>query len=118
MAPSTPFASPTMGTAGDDLADLGRVDVDVDDFGVRGELGDLAGHAVGEARAHGDEQVALGDGHVGVLGAVHAHGPRFSGLEQRMAPLPMSVVTTGICMRSASSVSSEHAWLVTMPPPA
>ena len=35
-----------------------------------------------------------------------------------MAPLPMRVVTTGICMRSASSVSSAQAWLVTMPPPA
>ena len=45
-------------------------------------------------------------------------GPRFNGFEQRMAPLPMSEVTTGICMRSASSVSSEQAWLVTMPPPA
>ena len=45
-------------------------------------------------------------------------GPRFSGLEQRMAPLPMSEVTTGALMRSASSVSSAHAWLATMPPPA
>ena len=45
-------------------------------------------------------------------------GPRFSGFEQRMAPLPMSEVTTGICMRSAMEVSSWHAWLVTMPPPA
>lgn len=41
---------------------------------MRRELGDLAGHAVREARANGDEKVALGDGHVGVLGAVHAHG--------------------------------------------
>ena len=45
-------------------------------------------------------------------------GPRLSGLEQRMAPLPMRVVTTGMFMRSASSVSSGQAWLETMPPPA
>ena len=57
-----------------DLADLGRVDVDMDDFGVRGELGELAGHAVGEARAACDDQVGLGHGKVCVLRAVHAHG--------------------------------------------
>ena len=41
---------------------------------MRRELGDLAGHAVGEARAAGDDEVGLRDGHVGVLGAVHANG--------------------------------------------
>ena len=35
-------------------------------------------------------------------------GAEVDGLEQRMAPLPMRVVTTGICMRSASSVSSAQ----------
>ena len=43
-----------------DLADLGRIDVYVDDPGVRGELGELAGHAVGEAGAGGDDEVAFG----------------------------------------------------------
>ena len=45
----------------------------MDDLCVRGKLRDLAGHAVREARAHGDEQVALHNGHVCVLRAVHAN---------------------------------------------
>ena len=56
----------------DVLADLGRVDVDVDDLGVRREGLELAGDAVVEARADGDEQVALVHRVVGRDGAVHA----------------------------------------------
>ena len=41
------------------LAQLGRVDVDVDDLGVRGELPDLAGDPVVEAAAERDQQVGL-----------------------------------------------------------
>ena len=41
------------------LAELGRVDVDVDDLGVRREAVGIAGDAVVEARAEGDEQVGL-----------------------------------------------------------
>ncbi len=41
------------------LAELGRVDVDVDDLGVGRERLDLAGDAVVEARAERDEQVGL-----------------------------------------------------------
>ena len=44
-------------------------------------------------------------------------GPRLSGLEQGMAALPSSVVTTGIRMVSASSTTSSQAWLDTTPPP-
>ena len=52
--------SPTIGDVGAaDLAELGGVDVDVDDLGVGGEAGDLAGDAVVEAAAEGDEQVGL-----------------------------------------------------------
>ena len=40
------------------LALLGRVDVDVDDLGLGGEAVDLAGDAVVEAGAEGDQQVA------------------------------------------------------------
>ena len=55
-----------------DLAQLGRVDVDVDDLGVRGEGVDLAGDPVVEARAQGDQQVGpLHGGDRGVV-AVHA----------------------------------------------
>ena len=55
-----------------DLAQLGRVDVDVDDLGLRGEGADLAGDPVVEPGAQADEQVAaLHGGHRGVV-AVHA----------------------------------------------
>ena len=54
------------------LVDLRRIDVDVDDLAVLGELADLAGDAVVEADAEGQQQVGLVDGVVGVDGAVHA----------------------------------------------
>ncbi len=53
------------------LPDLGRVDIDVDDRGVRREGLDLAGHPVIEPGAYGDEEVASGDRVVRCLGAVH-----------------------------------------------
>src|ERR1035441_8994970 len=37
-----------------DLADFGRVDIDVDDFGVRGEGGEASGDAIVEAHAERD----------------------------------------------------------------
>ena len=54
------------------LVDLRRIDVDVDDLAVLGELAHLAGHAVVEADAEGQQQVGVVDGVVGVDGAVHA----------------------------------------------
>ena len=54
------------------LVDLGRIDVDVDDLAVLGELADLAGDAVVEAHAKRQQQVGVVDGVVGVNGAVHA----------------------------------------------
>ena len=54
------------------LVDLGGVDVDVDDPAVLGELGELAGHAVVEPDAAGQQQVGLVDRHVRVDRAVHA----------------------------------------------
>ncbi len=54
-----------------DLAQLGGIDVDVDDLRLGGEAGDLAGDAIVEAAAERDEQVgALHRGHGGVV-AVH-----------------------------------------------
>ena len=65
--------SPQIGSVGDlVLVDLRRIDVDVDDLAVLGELADLAGHAVVEAHAERQQQVGLVDGVVGVDGAVHA----------------------------------------------
>ena len=55
-----------------DLAELGGVDVDVDDLGLGGEGGDLAGDPVVEPAAQRDQQVgALHRGDGGVV-AVHA----------------------------------------------
>ena len=66
-----------VGTA--DLAELGRVDVDVDDLGLGGEGADLAGDPVVEAAAQGDEQIGLlhgGDGGVVAVHAGHAQAQR------------------------------------------
>ena len=46
-----------------DLTNLGGIDVDVNDLGMRGKFAQLARHAVGEARAHRNDEVALGHGH-------------------------------------------------------
>ena len=54
------------------LADLGGVDVDVDDLGVGSERGQAAGDAVVETDAERDEEIGLGHAHVGGIGAVHA----------------------------------------------
>ena len=59
----------------DVLGDLRRVDVDVDELGVRRELGELAGDAVVEAGADRDDQVGLVHRVVGGDGAVHAEHP-------------------------------------------
>ena len=57
----------------DVLVDLGGVDVDVDLLGVGGVVGEVAGDAVVEAHAEGEEQVGLLDGVVDPGLAVHAH---------------------------------------------
>ena len=72
-SPITSLQSPTIGTSADAvLADLGRVDVDVDDLGVRRERGELAGDAVVEPRAERDQQVGLLHRRHGRVVAVHA----------------------------------------------
>ena len=54
------------------LADLGRVDVDVDDLGGRVEVAETAHGAVVEAHADADYDVSAVGGHVGVEVSVHA----------------------------------------------
>ena len=54
------------------LVDFGGVDVDVDDFGVGGEVLDAAHHAVVEPHPDADKDIGLVDGDVGVGHAVHA----------------------------------------------
>ena len=57
------------------LGDLGRVDVDVDELGPRGELAQLARDPVVEASADRDDQVGLVHGVVGRARAVHPEHP-------------------------------------------
>ena len=54
------------------LVDFRRIDIDVDDLAMLGELRHLAGHAVVEANAEGQQQIGLVDGQVGIDAAVHA----------------------------------------------
>ena len=55
------------------LANFGRVDIDMDDLGVRREFIELASHSITEAGAGSNDEVAFRHGHVGVFGAMHAH---------------------------------------------
>jgi len=84
----------------DVLADGRRVDIDMDNLRMRGKGVHPAGNAVVETGAHRDQQVAVGDGHVGVVGA------------------PMRVMVTGISSFLASSVRSSLAFEAITPPPA
>ncbi len=54
------------------FGDGGGINIDVDDFGFGGEHFEVAGDAVVEACADGDEAIGFLDGVVGVGGAVHA----------------------------------------------
>ena len=56
------------------LANFGRVDINMDDLGVRREFIKLSGHAIAEAGTGGNNEVAFRHGHVGVFGTMHAHG--------------------------------------------
>ncbi len=68
------------------LADLRGVHVKVDNpFCFRGELSRYTGDAIVKASAHGDQQVAVIHGVVGVSGAVHAEhaqGESVGGVER------------------------------------
>ena len=104
--------------APDVLRDLGRVDVDVDELGVRRELGELAGDAVVEAGADRDDQVGLVHRVVGGAGAVHAeHAEPVRSLEAGKAPRPIRVEVTGKRSEAASSRSSSEALALMTPPP-
>jgi hypothetical protein len=71
---------------GNVLRDLRRVDVDVDELRPRRELGELAGDAVIEAGADGDDQVGGVHRVVGGAGAVHAEHPEPLLVRRRKGP--------------------------------
>ena len=54
------------------FVDFGGVDVDVDDRAVLGKLAELAGDAVVEPHAEGQQQIGVVDGVIGVDGPVHS----------------------------------------------
>ena len=53
------------------LVEFGGIDIDVNDGGSFGELGNFSRNAVIEANAEGKQEIALVDGVVGVDGAMH-----------------------------------------------
>ena len=55
----------------DNLVDLHLVDVEMDNPGFGSEIGYGAGDPVIEPGTHCQQQITLGDGHVGRPGAVH-----------------------------------------------
>ncbi len=60
------------------------------------ELGDLAGHAVVEPHAEGEQQIGLVDRVVGVDAAVHAEHVERQRIVAGKAPRPISVMVTGM----------------------
>ena len=83
---------------------------------VARELRRHAGHAVVEARADRDQEVAVLDRVVGERGAVHAeHAHATADRVVSTAPMPISVVTTGMPKRvgelaqRAGGVAVDHA---------
>ena len=67
---------------------LRRVNIDMDDFCSRGELRAVAGHAVGKARASGNEQVAFLCRAIGRISAVHPDHAEVERVGSREAAQP------------------------------
>ena len=67
------------------LANLRGIDVDVHDGGALRERLELTRHAIVEAHAEGEQEVARVDGVVGVDGAVHAEHVEAQGIARRVA---------------------------------
>ena len=103
----------------DVLADLRRVDVDMDELGVRREHVQLAGDAVVKARADRDDQVGLVQRVVSVGGPVHArHAQAELVIVRESRPCP-SASSSPECRACSASVSnSTCAMAAQMPPPA
>ena len=99
------------------LRDRRWIDVDVDDLALLlVEVLRVADHAIVEARAHGEQHVAMLHGHVGFVSAVHAEHAgeqRVGGRETRPAPSAYwctgkpSVRTSWVS--SADGVAEDHA---------
>ena len=78
----------------------------------------IAGDAVVEARADRDQEVAVLDRVVGVRGAVHAEHAQRQRSVVSTAPMPISVVTTGMPKACAKLAAPPAASPLMTPPPA
>ncbi|ETT24537.1 hypothetical protein RR21198_4620 [Rhodococcus rhodochrous ATCC 21198] len=88
--------SPTIGTSAKRCLPISAgVDIDVDDPGVRGERGGVAGDPVVEPCAECDQQVTALQGGDGGDGAVHAGHAVVQSVTVGNAPRAMWVVTDG-----------------------
>ena len=58
------------------LSNRGGINVNVDDFGSRTKLGNLAGDAIIKPGTHGNHQIRIMHGHVGHVRPVHAEHPQ------------------------------------------
>ena len=65
------------------LVDLRAVDLDVDLLGLRRVGAELAGHAVVETHAQGDQQIGFLNGLIDPGFAVHAHHAQIQGMRGR-----------------------------------
>ena len=72
----------------DGLGDRGRIDVDMDNLGVRAELRDVVRDAVSKPRSDGKDDVGVVHGHVGLIGAVHAEHAEEPGVSCREGAEP------------------------------
>ena len=78
----------------------------------------VADHAVVEARADGEQHVAVLHRHVGFVGAVHAqHAEELRVARRDSAPRPISVLVHGKPSRSTSCASARRDALPRITPP-
>ena len=97
------------------LRDLGRIDVDVDELGVRSELVELAGDAIVEAGADRADQVSLIHRVVRCSRSVHAEHPEPLIAFGRERPEPhqsardRKAVACGQCAQLLGGIAEDDA---------
>ena len=102
--PGDAWASPTTGHVHvHGLADAAGIDVDVDDLGLGGEVGEIAGDAIVKPGADADEAIAFLHGVVGGRASRACRAcSRARGSSSSNAPRPSRVVVQGMFPFSAS----------------
>ena len=72
----------------DILPNRGRIDIDVDDLGVRTKLGDLSRHAIVKPCPDGHDQIGIVHRHIRPIGAMHAQHAQGLRMLAREGPKP------------------------------